>query len=496
MTEKSIIIIGAGIAGLSAGCYARMNGYEARIFEMHSKPGGYCTAWTRQGYTFDGCIHHLGGSGPKSSLYGLWRELDVFDRHEMIFHDNFVRVELPDEEALTLYSDIDRLEQHLRDLAPEDRQVIDEYLAALRSFLPVDLLGVPYAGPWGLLSMVPKLPLFSRWGRITLDQFAGRFRNPVLRRAFPVLQYGFPDIPMLIHLNFLAGCHNRTLGWPSGGSSAFAQGLADHFSALAGQLHYREPVSRILVENDKAVGVRLGSGTEVRADVVVSAADGYATLFRMLEGAYLDDKIRAYYDAAPDGNEMNFSVAFGVNRDMTREPHALSFFLEQPVQILGRPHDRLEVEIFNFDPAMAPAGKTALKVLFKADYSYWKNLRETDRPQYAEEKEQLAATVLAQLEKRFPGLSAQVEAIDVSTPVTIERFTGNYRGLQPWPVPDAGIAQMLKGFTRTLRGLDNFHMAGQWAEAMIGISTAAISGRNAIRRICKRDGRRFTGSRD
>ncbi|MCK4323768.1 MAG: NAD(P)/FAD-dependent oxidoreductase, partial [Armatimonadetes bacterium] len=55
--DKSIIIIGAGIAGLSAGCYARMNGYRTTIFEMHDKPGGLCTSWKRRGYTIDGCLH-------------------------------------------------------------------------------------------------------------------------------------------------------------------------------------------------------------------------------------------------------------------------------------------------------------------------------------------------------------------------------------------------------------------------------------------------------
>ncbi len=63
MTQKSIIIIGAGIAGLSAGCYGQMNGYQTPIFELHDLPGGLCTAWKRKGYTFDGCIHYLIGSG-------------------------------------------------------------------------------------------------------------------------------------------------------------------------------------------------------------------------------------------------------------------------------------------------------------------------------------------------------------------------------------------------------------------------------------------------
>ena len=64
MLEKSIIIIGGGIAGLAAGCYAQMNGYRTQIFELHFLPGGLCTAWERGPYVFDGCIHYLFGSGP------------------------------------------------------------------------------------------------------------------------------------------------------------------------------------------------------------------------------------------------------------------------------------------------------------------------------------------------------------------------------------------------------------------------------------------------
>ncbi len=65
MEDNSVIIIGAGFAGLSAGIYAQMNGYRTQIFEMHDLPGGLCTAWKRKGYTIDGCIHWLVGSSPQ-----------------------------------------------------------------------------------------------------------------------------------------------------------------------------------------------------------------------------------------------------------------------------------------------------------------------------------------------------------------------------------------------------------------------------------------------
>ncbi len=82
--EESIIIIGAGIAGLTAGCYASMNGYSTRMFEMHIRPGGLCTAWKRNGYTIDGCIHHLAGASPVSRLYRVWEELGSVQGRDMV----------------------------------------------------------------------------------------------------------------------------------------------------------------------------------------------------------------------------------------------------------------------------------------------------------------------------------------------------------------------------------------------------------------------------
>ena len=131
-TEKPIIIIGAGIAGLSAGCYGQMNGYRTQIFEMHTLPGGVCTTWKRKGYKIDGCIHWLTGSSPGNSFYPLWEELGVVQGRTMIDHEEYARVEGRDGQVLIVYSDISRLEQHMKELAPEDGDVIDEFTQAVR----------------------------------------------------------------------------------------------------------------------------------------------------------------------------------------------------------------------------------------------------------------------------------------------------------------------------------------------------------------------------
>jgi phytoene dehydrogenase-like protein len=85
MPEKSIVIVGAGMAGLSAGCYASMNGYKATILEMHDKPGGLCTAWKRRGYTFDISMHMLTGS-KSGAFHQMWQELGALENRRFHYH--------------------------------------------------------------------------------------------------------------------------------------------------------------------------------------------------------------------------------------------------------------------------------------------------------------------------------------------------------------------------------------------------------------------------
>jgi len=75
--NRKMIIIGGGTAGLTAGCYAQMNGYETTILEMEDTPGGLCTSWRRKNYLFDGSVAGLAGSAPGSPIYRLWEEIGV-----------------------------------------------------------------------------------------------------------------------------------------------------------------------------------------------------------------------------------------------------------------------------------------------------------------------------------------------------------------------------------------------------------------------------------
>ncbi len=145
--------------------------------------------------------------------------------------DELVRVERADGEPLTAYTNLDRLEQHLKQLAPADTVVIDEFISAARAFSNLDLLGLAVAGPLARIRALRMLPLMLKYSRITLEQFAQRFKDPFLRRAFPSLIYDWPQTPMIMLLSFLGRSHIGDLGWPAVGSNAFAHA---HRAALSG----------------------------------------------------------------------------------------------------------------------------------------------------------------------------------------------------------------------------------------------------------------------
>jgi phytoene dehydrogenase-like protein len=502
--SKSIAIIGAGIAGLAVGCYGQMNGYDTQIFELHDKPGGLCTAWKRKGYTFDGCIHWLVGSGPGSSFNRIWQELGAVQRREMVDHDVFTRFEGADGKAFILYTNIDQLERHMLELAPADERLIREMCKDLRRMArAAESWGSPDESPGplkrlsGLLKMVPFGLAVRRYARISVQDYSARFSDPFLREAFAGM-FDFPDFPTSAVLLTLSWMHNKDAGYPIGGSLAFARAIERRYLDLGGEIQYRARVDKVLVEQgqegDRAVGVRLVDGTEHRADYVLSAADGHATHYHMLEGKYLDDKVRGYYDKLPIFPPV-VQVSLGVARDLSGEPHTVSFPLAEPITLAGEEHRRLDARHFCYDPTMAPEGKSVVVVMFPGNYAYWKELYQADRDdprreRYEAEKKDVAIKVIDGLETRFPGIGDQVEVVDVATPMTYERYTGNWQGsMEGWLLTTETIGMMMgRGMDKTVPGLDSFYMAGQWVQPGGGVPTAAQSGRDVIEMICKRDG--------
>jgi len=492
VAAKSMIIIGAGLAGLATGCYGQMNGYKTKIFEMQAKPGGVCVSWKRKGYTFDYAIHNLFGITPRSADNKVWRELGALRGLKTYSFKEFVQIEDTDGKAFTVYTNLDELERHMMALAPNDKKKISEFIKVCRRFGGYDMFAGASGGFGSLLRMLPVLGSLMKYSKTTVEDYANGFSDPFLRKAFPTIEYDIPGVPTLIPMIFLSALNKGDGGWPIGGSLALSKNVERRYLELGGEIAYHSKVAKILVENDEAVGVQLADGSQHRADIVVSAADGYSTIFNMLEGKYVNDSIRAYYKSYPETISFGFEVWYGVNREFSGEPHSLVLFQDEPVTFEGREYNKLDVEIFNFDASLAPAGKTVVKVVFDSNYDYWRKLAE-DTKAYAEEKKRIAGILADRLDKRFPGFKGQIEVVDVATPVSVEHWLAAYRGYcVPYPAPKEFANEVSKnGVSKTLPGLQGFYMVGQWAGALYSTNQVSLMGRELVRQLYNKDNKKF-----
>lgn len=251
-----IAIVGGGIAGLCAGVYARRCGYEVDVLEQHESPGGLATRWRRGDYVFETCLHWLLGSSPGDPLHDMWREVCDIDSLQFLYHEEFVRLETEHGDVLRVFADIARLEAEFLAVAPEDAKEIRHFAAAIRHLtdLPLPDPGASWleAG-WTLLRSLPDLPVIYRLSRTSAEEYGKRFRHPLLRRFFG--EGAAAHMAVLALAFSLAWQSAGKAGYPIGGSQAVIGLVSERLASLGGRLRCGAPVSRILVEDDAAVGV-------------------------------------------------------------------------------------------------------------------------------------------------------------------------------------------------------------------------------------------------
>ena len=250
----------------------------------------------------------------------------------------------------------------------------------------------------------------------------------------------------------------------------------------------------ILVKDDRAIGLELSDGKRVYADWIISAADGHATIYEMLAGRYLDKKLDAIYrdfKAFPSYIQVSFGIkddGAGLLNRLKAQPEYLTLILNSPMDI--DPETRcaqLSLRFFHFDPTFAPEGKLTVTCFIATEnFEYWTSLRTNDPNFYRSEKSRIASAVLQKLESRLPGISTQVEETDISSPATVIRYTGNWRGsMEGWLLtPKTGP----KPLSMKLPGLQGFRMIGQWIAPGGGIPSGLMTGRAVVRELTKRDG--------
>ncbi len=493
--SKKVVIIGGGIAGLSAGIYAAMNNFETEIVEMSSIAGGQCTAWDRKKYRFDYCLHWLVGTS-SGAFNHIWKETNVLnDKTEVINHE--IHSQITDEQGntFTIYSDINRWEKYLLELAPEDEIPIKQMCNEMRKSGNLEPFALPpeLRSPLDYIKILPKmLPLMNvvrKYGRITCEEYFAKlnFKSDRIKTVLNTL-YGGRNMSALVFIFMLGWFHQKNAGYIKGGSFPLAQRMVEKYKKLGGKLTYNARVEKIIVENNTANGVVLTDGKTIYADYVISAADGYTTIYKMLNGEFVSKEIDFAYK-----NWELFTpivqVSFGIKKE---------FISDCPVKIHTSKNQKIgstllengfSIMNYCYDTTMAPKGKTTVVLRYDSPWKIWQNM---DEKTYKTEKIAILKDATDCLQKEYPGVADYIEVTDVATPLTDVRYTGVLNGAYEGFLPTKD--NMMKNLDMQLPKLKNFYMAGQWLFPGGGLPPAAQTGKWTVQLICKKEKQKFNVS--
>ena len=493
MSTRDLVVVGGGVAGLAAGCYARMNGFRVRILEHGPAAGGVCTAWKRGPYTIDGCVHWLLGSGPGGPFRLIFEELGVVRDTRLTPIHHFTRYQnLEDGWSIDVTSDLDALQRAMVELAPDDRALIAhifEGIAAMSGFV------WPVSEPPELVPFAERLrqvwerrraaPAFVRFHGDVATFTRDRIVSPRLRELLGALVA--PEMPFFFFLILVSQLAQGQLSRPAGGSAALRDALVRRFTELGGELLVDTTVEEVVVEQHRVVGVRIADGRILRSELVVSTASAYETALSLLGGRFLDAATRQRLDEWPKYQAVAL-VSYGVERPLAEVPWSLVVHQREPFVLGGRAQPQLAFRTYNDDPTFAPKGHTVVQSMLETDYRFW--AEQGDREEAT--REAAASAVLDRLERSLPGIRADVRMTDVATPLTFWRFARVWRGaFEGWLPTRRTYGVRVPRHVPGLRGL---YLAGQWVEPGGGVPISMMSGRHAIQVLCDDLGRRFVAT--
>ena len=187
--KEKVVVIGGGVAGLAAGIYALLSGFDAEIYEKNAIPGGECIGWNRKGFHIDNCIHWLTGTKKGTELYDVWEKVGALsDDTQYAPIDAFFTSSYNGQNA-TLWNDLKKTEKELIEISPEDEAEIRKFIEYVEyskqcifpAGKPMEMWGIKdYVQMGATMKDFPKV--MKEFGKISLDDYSKRFKSPILQR--------------------------------------------------------------------------------------------------------------------------------------------------------------------------------------------------------------------------------------------------------------------------------------------------------------------------
>ena len=492
MSKKKVIIVGGGISGLTAGVYAARSGFDVTILEQHNIVGGLSTAWSRKGYYFEGGMHWLTGSSPKLKLNQVWKDVGALQDNNPIENRDPYYTLIDGDKRLYMYRDVNKLEKHFLEFAPEDKKMIKCLCRDIRFFINVhlpikDIRGLKSTKPmhpgfWELLKMAPAALRYLYLQKTSYNEYVNKFKNENIRHLLMCVIGPRYNAISLIYT--LASFANGDCGYPDGGSVRLANNILKTYQDAGGKIQYRTKVLNVEVEDGIAKGVTTKDGF-IPADAVIVTQDTRNAVDDLFD-TQIDEpwvnKMRRNIVS-----EQTMFISLGIKADLSRFPFASVFPLKEPFEYGGCKFSEFRINNYASYKGHSPEGCTTLTCLLMCDnYQFWKNAKEDGS--YKAKKEELGNKFVETLSQFIPEVKEKLEVIDVATPCTYERYCSSYQG--GWMSVWTKFGKQ-DNFPQELDSIYGVYFAGQRIVMPGGLPIAVYTGRRVVQLLCRNENQIF-----
>jgi len=480
-----VVVIGSGIGGLVTASQLAVKGAKVLVLERYLIPGGSGGSFRREGYTFDVGASMIFGFGQKGHTNLLTRALaDVGEVCETIADPAQLEYHLPAGLDVAVDRDYESFVARLSALFPHEAQGIRAFYDTCWSvFNCLDAMPLlSLEDPAYLAKVFFRAPLaclgLARWLPVNVGDVARKhIQDPALLKFIDMECFCWSVMPADLTPMINAGMvfsdrHAGGINYPKGGVGVIAQKLVAGLERHGGAIRYKARVTKVLLDNGKAIGVHLAGGEEIRARRVVSNATRWDTFGGLIEAQDTPAQERTWrrrYKPSPSFLSLHLGVEASLIPAGTHCHHLLledwqAMEDEQGVVFVSMPS--------LLDPSLAPPDRHIVHAFSPSSIEAWTGL---EPAAYAAKKQADSDRLIARLEAAIlPGLAAAIRHREVGTPRSHRRFLGRSGGSYG-PVPALRLPGLLPmPFNRT--AIPGLYCVGDSCFPGQGLNAVAFSG--------------------